>query len=61
MNSGPPFTGHLVVKNKALGGGRSTSRITRRWINRSTTHRPVRSVSDEGKKLEEISEVVLLT
>ncbi|XP_064387985.1 uncharacterized protein LOC135336189 isoform X2 [Halichondria panicea] len=48
--------GHLVVKNKALGGGRSTSRITRRWINRSTTHRPVRSVSDEGKKLEEISE-----
>ncbi len=50
--------GYLVVKNKALGGGRSTARITRRFINRSTSHRPMKkTVSEEGIKLDQISEV----
>lgn len=47
--------GRLVVRNKALGGGRSSTRVTRR-INR-TINRPMkRTISEEGRHLEEISE-----
>lgn len=48
-----------MVKNKALGGGRSTARVTRR-INRSTIHKPLhKTISQDGLMLDQISEVIM--
>ena len=52
------YTGKLVIRNKALGGGRSTARITRRIM--KSIRKPQRTISEEGQLLEEISEVRML-
>jgi len=44
--------GHLLIKNKALGGARRTQKPRFK-----TTHRSYRSVSDEERLMERISEV----